>query len=276
MTRSDVSPGTSLDAHSYERVPLGSLFAHRVTEQEAIEAIVNRARTGLGGYLVTPNVDHVCVAQVSEPFRDAHRAAYLSLVDGTPLMWLSAACGSRLPEKISGSDLIMPLCRRAAAEGLTVALFGASEKSSKKAYNELMASIPGLQVTTRVCPRFVPDGTNPSADAEIRKAIEAVKAARPAIVFVAMGTPNQELFMRRFESELIPSFLCGIGAGLDFIAAERRRAPQWVQKAGLEWIVRLIQEPSRLWRRYLVRDRAIFGIAVRQIRSARSGGIGKA
>jgi N-acetylglucosaminyldiphosphoundecaprenol N-acetyl-beta-D-mannosaminyltransferase len=272
MTRSGISPGSSLDAHSYERVPLGSLFAHRITAAEAIEAIVQRARSGLGGYLVTPNVDHVCVAKESESFREAHRSAYLSLVDGTPLMWLSAACGDPLPEKISGSDLIVPLCRRAASQGLSIALFGASEKSSKKAYNELLATIPGLHVTTRVCPRFVPDGSDAAADNEVREAIEMVKCSRPDIVFIAMGTPNQELFMNRFEKEMAPSFLCGIGAGLDFIAAERRRAPQWVQKAGLEWLVRLVQEPSRLWRRYLVRDRAIFGIAVRQIQSSRSGG----
>ncbi len=276
MSTPGLSQGSSVDVVGFERVPLGSLFAHRLTAEQAIVTIVQRVRTGLGGYLVTPNVDHVCVAETSEPFRLAHRSAFLSLVDGTPLLWLSAACGDRLPEKISGSDLIVPLCRRAVAEGLTVALFGASEKSSKKAYNELLKTIPGLTITTRVCPRFVPDGSDRVADSEIRHAIDLVKAARPDIVFIAMGTPNQEFFMQRFETEMAPSFLCGIGAGLDFIAAERRRAPEWVQKAGLEWIVRLFQEPSRLWRRYLVRDRAIFGVAVRQIRSSRSGGTGSA
>ncbi len=258
----------------FVRVPLGTLFAHRVTSEQAIEAVVQRVRSGLGGYLVTPNVDHVCVAEESVAFRTAHRAAYLSLVDGTPLIWLSSACGNRFPEKISGSDLIVPLSTRAAAEGMTVALFGASDGSSLRAYNELSGSISALKITARVCPRFVPGGVDPAADAEIREAIDTVKASGADIVFIAMGTPNQELFMHQFAGDLAPSFLCGIGAGLDFIAGERRRAPLWVQKLGLEWFVRLLQEPSRMWQRYLVRDRAIFRIAVRQIRSSRSGVLG--
>ena len=271
-----LEPSTCSGSSNFVRVPLGSLFAHHVTFDAAVEAIVSRARTGLGGYVVTPNVDHVCVAEHNEGFRTAHRAAFLSVVDGTPLMWLARADGQPLPARIAGSDLIVPISTRARTEGLTVGLFGASEAASLKAQDKLLKTIPGLTIVCRVCPRFDPTGNDLDAVDQTRLSIEAVRSARPDILFVAMGTPNQELFMHRYAAELSPSVLCGIGAGLDFVAGDRVRAPQLFQRLGLEWFFRLLQEPSRMWRRYLVRDWAIFGIAYRQIRNSRSGGKGEA
>jgi N-acetylglucosaminyldiphosphoundecaprenol N-acetyl-beta-D-mannosaminyltransferase len=257
---------------STDRVQLGSLFAHRTSLDDALDIIVARCRSGHGGYVVTPNVDHVCVAEIDSEFGQAHRNAFLSLVDGTPLLWLAKLCKNELPEKISGSDLIVPLCRRAAADGLKVAMFGASERASLKAFHELQSLVPGLDIVARVCPRYSRSCSDPEAEQETKEAVASVCAVAPDIVFVAMGTPNQELFMAEYADTFAPAVMCGIGAGFDFIAAERRRAPKWVQRLGLEWLVRLVQEPSRLWRRYLVRDRAIFRIGLQQIRQARSLG----
>jgi N-acetylglucosaminyldiphosphoundecaprenol N-acetyl-beta-D-mannosaminyltransferase len=261
----DLAPYAGEITHPHERVPLGSLFADRLTLADATDLIVKRVHSGLGGYVVTPNVDHVCVAGEDPAFRVAHRSAYLSLVDGTPLVWLAKLCGAPLPEKISGSDLIVPICERAAQEGLRVAMFGASESASRQAQRELQRIIPDLQIVSRRCPMYSPMPRSGKEETILQREIRALKAAKPDIIFVAMGTPKQELFLHEFGVELAPSMLFGIGAGFDFIAGEKVRAPKWTQKLGLEWVIRLAQEPGRMWRRYLVRDRAIFRIAAQQI-----------
>jgi N-acetylglucosaminyldiphosphoundecaprenol N-acetyl-beta-D-mannosaminyltransferase len=257
-----------------ERVPLGSLFAHRVDFDQVLELMLERIRTKQGGYIVTPNVDHVCVAAENPDFQRAHRNAFLSLADGTPLMWLASACGKKLPQKLSGSDLIEPVCAAAAKYGLSVALFGALPAASEKAQAELLRQNPTLRIVARETPRYSPAPRESSQEIELLAALERIKRAEPDILFVAMGTPNQELFLYEYETYFKSTLMCGIGAGLDFLAGEKVRAPELLQRLGLEWVVRLIQEPGRMWRRYLVRDRAIFGIAVRQIfqmRVARRG-----
>jgi N-acetylglucosaminyldiphosphoundecaprenol N-acetyl-beta-D-mannosaminyltransferase len=251
------------------RIPMGSLFADPVSFDEAVAQIIDRARSGEGGYVVTPNVDHVCVAQVNQAFRTAHRAAFLSLVDGTPLIWLAKLCGNPVPAKISGSDLIEPVCRSAAQHGLRVAMFGASPESLDKAHAALLVQSPDLIVVSKECPIYRPQPRSTELSQEFSDSFERLCASKPDIVFVAMGTPNQELFLGEFAERLAPAVLCGIGAGFDFLAGLKVRAPEWAQRFGLEWLVRLIQEPQRMWRRYLVRDVAIFGIAFRQVVAAR-------
>ncbi len=246
-------------------VPLGSLYAHRVSFAEALDHIIALVRFGQGGYVVTPNVDHICVASEHAAFADAHRSASLSTVDGTPLMWLASACRTPLPEKISGSDLMMPVMTRAAAEGLSVAFFGGTPDASAAAAKVAQAKIPTLRIVSRVWPRYSP-GTRTN---ELDIAVSETREQSPDVVFVAMGTPNQELFMHEYRDAFAPGVLIGIGAGLDFLAGTKSRSPLWVSKAGLEWVYRLVQEPKRMASRYLVRDRAIIGIALRQIVAAR-------
>jgi N-acetylglucosaminyldiphosphoundecaprenol N-acetyl-beta-D-mannosaminyltransferase len=250
-----------------ETVALGSLFAHRVSFDEAVEYIVSLVRAKQGGYVVTPNVDHVCVAALNPEFERAHRAASLSTVDGTPLMWLSRACRTPLPEKISGSDLMLPVLTRAEQEGFRVAFFGGSETASKAAAETVLARFPTLNMVEQVWPLYRPQ----ESSAELLYAIDAVRRSEPDIIFVAMGTPNQELFLHEYHGTFETSVLIGIGAGLDFLSGAKARAPRWMQRAGMEWLFRLAHEPKRLAYRYLVRDRAFFLIAVRQIlRSRRS------
>jgi N-acetylglucosaminyldiphosphoundecaprenol N-acetyl-beta-D-mannosaminyltransferase len=248
-----------------DSVSLGSLFAHRVTFDQAVERILDLVRAGGGGYVVTPNVDHVCVAVEDRGFALAHRSASLSTVDGTPLMWLARACQTPLPEKISGSDLMLPVLRAAAKHELKVALFGGSPSASEAAADTIIREVPTVKIVARVCPMYRPQTSTP----ELVEAFAVVRQASPDIVFIAMGTPNQELFMYEHRDAFGSAVLIGIGAGLDFLAGTKTRAPKWMQRAGVEWLFRLVQEPRRLAHRYLVRDRAFFAIAARQIARSR-------
>lgn len=244
------------------RVRLGRLFADALTFPEAIDAILALARAGAGGYVVTPNVDHVCLAEEDPSLVDAYRGAALSLVDGTPLLWLARLCGEPLPAKISGADLIEPLLARAAQEGLRVFFFGAAPGVADAAAARLKARVPGLLVCGTASPALGFE-REPGA---LEGALREVQETRPHLVLVALGCPKQERFMRAHAAALAPAVCLGIGAGLDFCAGRMRRAPAFVSRIGLEWAFRLAQEPGRLWQRYLVRDRAIVRIGLGMLR----------
>lgn len=100
-------------------------------------------------------------------------------------------------------------------------------------------------------------------------AIAAVRAAQPDLLFLALGAPKQEIRGRRIRDAVAPAVILGVGASLDFVAGEAKRAPRWMSSVGFEWLYRLAQEPRRMWRRYLVRDPRFLAIVVRQAISRR-------
>lgn len=258
------SPGpTPVAGTVRKRLKLGRIHADHLTFAQALDEIVAAARRGEGGFVVTPNVDHVVLAEDDEELVACYREALLSLVDGMPLLWLSRVLGHPLPEKISGSDLVAPLCARAAEEGLGVYLLGAREGVGARAAERLIAEHPGLKVVGVHSP---PLGFEKDPDV-LDHTLARVREAHPHLVLVALGCPKQEKFMRAHARHLAPAVLLGIGATLDFLAGEVRRAPAWMSRAGLEWAYRLAQEPTRMAERYLVRDRAIGGIAARMLRA---------
>lgn len=245
-------------------IRFGHIHADAVTAADAIDRIVDRVRSGEGGYVVTPNVDHVCLAEHDAELRAAYRDAFLSIPDGKPLLWIASWLGTPLPEKVSGSDLILPLLRRAADEGLTVFFLGSTEATCAAAARNLAAQCPGLRIGGWASPVFDPAG-DPT---DVEEALEKVSAAHPDLLLVAMGCPKQEYLLWRYLEAYAPAVGVGVGGSLEFAAGSVRRAPRWVSDHGLEWLFRLAQEPGRLWRRYLVRDRHIVRIAWRMRREA--------
>ncbi|HTN52308.1 MAG TPA: WecB/TagA/CpsF family glycosyltransferase [Anaeromyxobacter sp.] len=229
---------------------------------EAIEALVARRR---GGVVVTPNVDHVVIAERLPGFRAAYAAADLSLADGKPIVWASHLLGAPLPEKISGSDLVLPLMDLAAARGWRVFLLGAGPGVGEAAAGRLRLE-RRVNVVGTAAPRI---SLEPGAIDESEAAILSLRAADPQLVLVAFGAPKQELWMHRHRDRLAPAVLLGVGASLDFVAGRVRRAPRWVSRAGLEWLWRLLREPRRLWRRYLVEDPRFLAVLWRTMRERR-------
>ena len=241
------------------RVPFGRLHVDVLTFDGAVDATVALCRAGKGGYVLTPNVDHVVMAETDDALKAAYDDASLSLVDGKPLVWLASAMGQPLPAKISGSDLLRPLVTRAAAEGLSCFFFGGKEGIAQKAADILAAENPGLKVAGCYSPPF---GFEKDAEKD-RAVVDVVVKARPDLLFVALGAPKQELWMHKHRHDLAPAVGLGIGASLDFVAGVVQRAPAWMSDAGLEWVYRLTQEPKRMFERYIVRDSAFVGIALR-------------
>lgn len=248
-------------SHVTRQVRFGHVHADVLTFAAALDAVVELVQCKQGGYVVTPNVDHVCLAETDKGLQDAYKGASLSLADGMPLVWLARLMQAPLPAKISGSDLLAPLMARAAGEGLRVYFLGGMPGIGELAATRLRAQYPALQIVGMAAPPLGFE-RNPPQNAAV---LQAIEAARPDLLLVALGCPKQELWMHHNVAHFAPAVALGIGATLDFVAGKVRRAPAWMSKAGFEWLYRLAQEPRRMFGRYLVRDRAILGIALRML-----------
>lgn len=217
----------------------------------AIEALVDRRQ---GGSVFTPNVDHVVKAESNASFRRAYDRASLVLADGMPLIWASPLLGCALPERVAGSDLLVPLLELAARRRWRVYLLGGAPGVAEAAA-ALLANQMGVTVVGWDDARIEADGGDPTGQSFAR-----VAAARPDLVFVALGPPKQELWIDRATEAIHPAVALGVGASFDFLVGQWKRAPRWMGRVGLEWAYRLAQEPRRLWRRYLVEGPRFLGI----------------
>ncbi len=225
-----------------------------LTFEEVCACVAERVRQREPGFIVTPNVDHVCLFQRDLYFREAYLDAFLVLTDGMPIVWASRLLRRPLAQKLSGSDLVPQLSAFAAREGLSIFLLGAMEGVGEVAAETLQRRCPGLRIAGAYSPPLSFEGDPRTNEETIRRLNEA----KPDICFVALGSPRQEIWMHRnYKAAGVPIML-GIGAGLDFMAGRVKRAPVWMQNAGMEWMWRLGLEPRRLWRRYLVEDLLFF------------------
>jgi exopolysaccharide biosynthesis WecB/TagA/CpsF family protein len=217
-----------------------------LTVEEAAESICAGLRRGAGLAVFTMNLDHVVKIRRNAVFAAAYQRAGLILPDGFPIV-LAGRLQGVAAQRATGADLILPLCRAAARDGLPIALVGSTAEALAGAARRLELEAPSLRVVARIAPPHGFDALSADADSTIRE----IRASGARICFLAFGAPKQELLADRAASQLPDvAFLC-IGAGLDFLAGEQRRAPLFFQKTGLEWVWRLALAPRRLGARYL-------------------------
>ena len=240
-------------------VTIGQARVHPVTRSEAARAVVAWASAGSPALVVTPNVDHLVLLERDDAFRDAYASATLQVCDGMPVLVLGRLSGSPLPERVTGADLFLDVCALAAERGLRIFIAGGMPDVLERGISVLRERFPHLEVSGHSPPRGF-EGT--AAEDTLRSRIAA---ADPHVVMVCFGAPRQEVWAAAQCRRQPGVYMC-VGAAIDFAAGAKRRAPRWMQQSGLEWFHRLLQEPGRLGQRYLVQDRAFFGIALRQLR----------
>jgi exopolysaccharide biosynthesis WecB/TagA/CpsF family protein len=195
-------------------------------------------------YIVTANVDFLVQARRDEELRRILLDAHLVLCDGTPLVWMSRLLGNALPERAAGSDLVPPLIRHAVLNKHRLFFLGATPEANAQAIANVRKQFPAA-VVDGYSPPFRP--LSKMDDEEIAGRI---RAAQPDILFVAFGCPKAEKWMAAHFKSLGVPVTIGIGGTIDFLAGRIKRAPLWMQRAGIEWIFRLWQEPGRLFARY--------------------------
>ena len=226
---------------------MGVDFAAMV-QDDVVATFVDRAVAHDGRWVVTANLDHLRRFATEPETRELIEQADLVVADGAPIVLASRIAGMALPERVAGSSMVVPISRRAAQAGASVYLLGGEPGVAERAREVLQAAAPGLDVVGTACP---PHGFehDPAMLAEIERAL---LAANPDIVLVALSFPKTDALIRRLRTALPGASYMGVGIALSFIVGDRRRAPAWIRAAGLEWLHRLIGDPGRLWRRYLV------------------------
>ncbi len=204
--------------------------------------------------VATANTDFITNALSDPELSRILQTADLVTPDGMPVVWASRLLGAPLPERVTGADLVPLLARRAALHGWRLYLLGARPEVARQARLRLEANSPGIQIVGCQSPPIVP-----LEEIDSEPVLADIARARPDILLVAFGSPKQEKWIARNRERLSHVSVCmGVGGTFDFLASEERRAPVWMQRRGLEWLFRLMQDPMRLWRRY-TRDFRQFG-----------------
>jgi N-acetylglucosaminyldiphosphoundecaprenol N-acetyl-beta-D-mannosaminyltransferase len=231
-----------------ETVPLMGLDFAAMSEGATIDYVLDMLADGHGGWLCPANLDVLRQWRGSEDVRELVSRANLVVADGMPLIWASGLQGTPLPERVAGSTLLVTLTAAATAAGASIFLLGGNPGSAEAAVAKLTELSPDLRIAGTLCPPFGFE-TDPEWFARIAWALAE---ADPDIVYVGLGFPKQERLIVELQAEMPNTWFVSCGISFSFVSGEVRRAPVMVQRLGLEWLHRLAQEPSRLYRRYLV------------------------
>jgi N-acetylglucosaminyldiphosphoundecaprenol N-acetyl-beta-D-mannosaminyltransferase len=232
-----------------------------VDQQAVLDRIFGSLARGEGGWVVTANLDFIRHNAIDAQARALYGQADLCVADGMPLVWAARLQGQPVPERVAGSTLVDHLVERAAAEGRSLYMLGGTDSANRLAAERIHALYPIL----RLCGRSSPSVSSPPNAEDIRCVADTLLALRPDIVLVGLGSPKQEQIIAALRPLLPRTWMMGVGITFSFLAGEVHRAPVWMQRIGLEWMHRMVQNPSRLVKRYLVED---FPFAFRLFASA--------
>jgi N-acetylglucosaminyldiphosphoundecaprenol N-acetyl-beta-D-mannosaminyltransferase len=216
----------------------------------------------LGGTVFTPNVDHIVQLQSDSDFYRIYQSVDYRMCDSQILMYASRFLGHPIREKISGSDLFPAFCDfYKEDESIKIFLLGSSEGIAQQAQRVINERIGRKIVIASHSPSY---GVEKN-EVECRQIIDLINQSGATVLAIGLGTPKQEKWIFKYKHlfKNIEIFLA-IGATIDFEAGHRQRSPKWVSEVGLEWLFRIIYEPRRLWKRYLVKDIVFFHYLIKQ------------
>lgn len=214
-----------------------------LTLPQTVDAVFRILGAGKRGWLCTVNVAILMMMRTDAHLQNFADRAALVVADGQPLVWCAPWLHQPLPERVTGVDLIDAICERAARDGRRVYLLGATDEIILKLAQRLRERFANLHVDFA-------DGYFTKEEAPVRA--DHIRASGADILFAGMGAPRQEYFIEEQWDRLGVGMAIGVGGSFDVLAGRRARAPIWVQNIGMEWLFRLIQEPRRLFTRYLV------------------------
>lgn len=216
-----------------------------VTNAEAASLVITWSRLGESRYVCIANVHMLMEAWDSVDFQKIVTASDLVTSDGMPLVWMVRAKGYPDHERVYGPALMLHILEAAEREAVPVGFYGSSPEVLERLIKRMQARYEGLNVVYSFSPPY-----NAPSQAEDEAIVERINSSGVRILFVSLGCPKQEIWMAEHRGR-VKAVMLGVGAAFDFHAGVKPQAPAWLQKVGLEWLVRLLSEPRRLWRRYL-------------------------
>lgn len=260
---------TARSLDSLAGIPVDGVPFASVTLAETEQLLGHEVDAGRGGVVATVNLDILRQITRSPQLRDLWGKRVLIVADGMPIVWASKLAGTPLPERVAGSDLIWSVARIMAPREGSVALIGGNPGAAEAAADVLRGHAPGVEFSLIDCPPMGFDKDEAYLKGLVTKLIEA----KPAIVLVGLGFPKQDRLIARLRDAHADAWYIGVGISFSFVAGEVHRAPPLIQKLGLEWVHRMVQEPGRLFKRYIVHDIPyLAGLIVRTLLSRLRGG----
>jgi N-acetylglucosaminyldiphosphoundecaprenol N-acetyl-beta-D-mannosaminyltransferase len=256
----NTSSRTSLRGPHVARIGVGHALIDNCSSAQVCASIIAHARSGgKPAYVITPNAQHIVLLEKERRLQEVYDHADLVVPDGISILIAARLYGRSLRQRITGVDLFKTLCGQAAEAGLHVFLLGGRPGSAEKAAAALQREHRNLRCTT-YCP---PLGFEHNA-ADLKQTADAITAARPDMLFVALGAPKQEYWIYEHGLQLSIPICIGVGGSFEIVGGVIPRAPQWAQSIGCEWFYRLCREPRRMWRRYLIGNLEFGAIVLRQ------------
>lgn len=234
----------------------------RVTPDELFERVGVAVRTRRTFLAVSQNLHSVYLAQSDATLRRVQEAADVVRIDGMPLVWAARAFGYPVERRHRSGwmDLMDPFCRAAAASGWSVFYLGSRDGVAEAGAQELRRRHPGLRIVTHH--GYVDTAVgSPGALA----LLDAIASARPDVLMVGMGMPRQERWIADHRASLDVPVVLTCGAAIDYVAGVVPTPPRWLGRLGVEWLYRLLAEPRRLWRRYLIEPWVVLAVLVRDV-----------
>jgi N-acetylglucosaminyldiphosphoundecaprenol N-acetyl-beta-D-mannosaminyltransferase len=230
-----------------------------VNYAQAIHQVVAWAQQHESRYVCAANVHMLMEAYDSPEFRDIVNGADLVTPDGMPLVWMLKSMGYPQQERVYGPELTLKLIEAAATQEISVGFYGGTVETVAQLTTSFKEKYPNLQIKYSYSPPF--RQLTPTEDESV---ILAMNASGAKILFVGLGCPKQERWMAAHRGR-IRAVMLGVGAAFDIHAGQKPQAPPWMQHAALEWLFRLVNEPHRLWRRYLQHNPRFLVLALMQL-----------
>lgn len=241
--------------------PLLGVNTHAQTFDHAITTLVSWASDASGRrYVCTCPVYTLMMCREKPDVMRAVNGADMVTADGMPIVWLQRRTGAPQAERVYGPDVLDALCKATAGTGVSHYFYGGSPEVVGAMIDKLRARLPGLTVAGSFSPPIAPLGAAPDPEH-----IARLNDSGADIVWVGLGSPKQDLWMAQYRPQLHAPLLIAVGAAFDMAAGAKRQAPRWMQRGGVEWLFRLLQEPRRLARRYLVYNPKFILLAMREI-----------
>lgn len=234
---------------SFPRVNVLGVGVSAINMKQALETIDKWIESQEKQYICVTGVHGVIECQQDISLLQIHNNAGLVTPDGMPLVWLSKLYGFQHVSRVYGPDLMLAVCEHSVSLKYRHFFYGGNEGVPELLAEKLERRFPGLNVVGTYSPPF-----RPLTDEEESTIVQKINEARADIVWIGLSTPKQERWMAAHVEKLSVPVLIGVGAAFDFHAGIKQQAPLWMQRSGIEWLFRLLAEPKRLWRRYLINN----------------------
>jgi N-acetylglucosaminyldiphosphoundecaprenol N-acetyl-beta-D-mannosaminyltransferase len=226
----------------------------------ALAHITTALREGRKGYVCVAGVHGVMEAQRSPFVAQVYAGAEMTIPDGMPLVWVGRFQGHSSMQRVTGPDLMLEIFKRKEFSEVTHFLYGGVEGVADELRDRFTRQFPWVRIVGTCTPPF-----HELSSIEVQQLISRIDGLKPDIIWVGLGCPKQEQFMSKLSPILETKLMFGVGAAFDYHTGRIRDCADWIKRAGLQWLHRLLQDPRRLWRRYLRNNPAFICLIVLQI-----------